>query len=84
MDIVDNNQKVFKAKMWKLTSKSPNSVKFLSNMIKLSLEINLFLLYLIFGSYFRLKIGNFRPIASAIDVWVRDPPAVSAPPACGA
>ena len=42
----------------KLTSKSPNSVKCLSNMIKLGLKINLFLLYLIYGSYFRLKIGN--------------------------
>ena len=41
-----------------LTWKSPNSVKCLSNMVQFGLEINLSLLYLIFGSKFGLKIGN--------------------------
>ena len=58
VEISDQIQKGFKAKMWTLTSKFQNSVKRLSNMIQFLWKINLYLLYLIFSSYFGLKIGN--------------------------
>ena len=68
VEIVNNNQQLFKAKIWKLTWKSAKSENFLSSMIKSILKANLALLCLIFGLYFGLQIGYLFSSVSKLSV----------------